>query len=83
MTMEQCSICETSLDESADVCATCGAPTDDRAATGDREECPHCGSVIWSHAEKCPSCAARGYPALRPRMGDKSLLLPEDEDGDG
>jgi hypothetical protein len=76
-----CFICSTDLHVDAMGCEICGAPTDDRAASGDRSECSLCGNVLWSLAETCMHCQARGYPALRPRLGDKSLGAPEPEVG--
>ncbi len=49
--------------------------------SGERSECAVCGAVLWSLAETCVSCHARGYPALRPRLGDKSMGAPEEEIG--
>jgi hypothetical protein len=60
-------------------CRACGAPTDDRAASGERSECALCSDVLWSLAEACVHCGSKGYPALRPRLGDKSLGAPEEE----
>lgn len=78
---EICPICDTTMTTGESGCPSCGAPADveARAERGQRAECPACGSVIWSHVETCPACRARGYPALRPRFGDKALRAPETE----
>jgi len=80
-----CSICGAALDADALTCSACAAPTgaDQRAASGTRAQCAACAAVLWSLAERCPSCGARGYPALRPRLGDKSLGAPDDTAGQG
>lgn len=74
-----CSICGAYVDVDALTCHACGAPSDDRAASGARSECTICGGIVWSLSEACVHCRARGYPALRPRLGDKSLGAPERE----
>lgn len=33
--------------------------------------CGACGEAIALMTERCPSCSASGYPALRPRQGKK------------
>lgn len=78
---ENCTICDQPLGDASIRCTSCGAPTDldQRVERGARAECPRCGDVIWSHVETCPGCGARGYPALRPRFGDKSERAPETE----
>lgn len=73
-----CSICGAGVHVELFTCDSCGAPHDDRAASGERSECVLCGGVLWSLAETCGHCKARGYPALRPRLGDKSLRAPND-----
>jgi len=75
----ECSICGADLHVSDMVCTQCGAPTDDRAYSGERSECAICGDVLWSLAETCRHCSARGFPALRPRLGDRSIGAPEAE----
>ena len=77
---DRCAICESELSKDASACGTCGAPTDvaERRERGERSECPECGGALWSQAERCPSCGARGYPALRPRFGDKSVAGPDE-----
>ena len=72
-----CSICGAYLEADAWTCPDCGAPADQRAASGDGSRCSLCGEVLWSLAETCVHCGSRGYPALRPRLGDKSLGAPE------
>ena len=79
--MMDCTICGADLHVDAMGCDACGAPTDDRAASGDRSDCTLCGDALWSLAETCLHCGGRGYPALRPRLGDKSLGAPEEEVG--
>jgi len=76
-----CTVCGADLYVDAMGCDACGAPTDDRAASGDRSDCTLCGKALWSLAETCLHCGAKGYPALRPRLGDKSLGAPEEEVG--
>ncbi len=81
--MSSCSICDAAMEAGeASRCAACGAPAGERAATGTRMECALCGEVLWSMAETCVHCGEKGYPALRPRLGDKSLGAP-DEAGAG
>lgn len=75
----KCSICGEQLGVEALSCGACSAPTDDRATSGEASECALCGGVLWSLAETCSHCKAKGYPALRPRLGDKSLGAPEEE----
>ncbi len=77
----KCSICSADVHVDAMACGACGSPTDDRAQSGERSQCTLCGGVLWSLAETCVHCGARGYPALRPRLGDKSLGAPEEEIG--
>jgi hypothetical protein len=75
----ECSICGAGLRVSDMSCTNCGAPADDRAASGERSECTLCGDVLWSLAETCLHCHSRGFPALRPRLGDKAVGAPERE----
>ncbi len=75
----KCSICGKYLAVEAMTCRTCGAPTDDRATSGERSECSICSGVLWSLVETCVHCNAKGYPALRPKLGDKSRGAPEEE----
>jgi hypothetical protein len=72
-----CSICGAYLDVDAWTCHDCGAPADHRAASGDGSHCALCEEVLWSLAETCVHCGSKGYPALRPRLGDQSLGAPE------
>ncbi len=74
----KCSICDEQLGVEDLSCRACGAPTDDRAVSGEASDCALCGGVLWSLAETCVHCKAKGYPALRPRLGDKSLGAPEE-----
>ncbi len=75
----ECSICGANMHPEAMTCQACGAPTDDRAVSGERSECSLCSGVLWSLSETCVHCEGKGYPALRPRLGDKSLGAPEEE----
>lgn len=77
--MSECSICDGKMEEKAGACPSCGAPAGERAATGTKMECALCGGVLWSLAETCIHCGEKGYPALRPKLGDKSLGAPEEE----
>ncbi len=78
--MSDCSICGAGIEAGTKACAACGAPTSDRAATGERSACPICDGTLWSMAETCVHCGAKGYPALRPRLGDKFLGAPDEEE---
>lgn len=77
----ECYICGGFINVEAPMCPDCGAPSDDRAMSGEPSSCAICGEVLWSLAETCRHCQGRGYPALRPRLGDKSLGAPETEIG--
>ncbi len=77
--MMDCIICGTYLHVDALKCNSCGAPQDERARSGEKSHCAICDAVLWSLAETCVQCNAHGYPALRPRLGDKSLGAPEEE----
>lgn len=77
----ECSICGAGIGRDVAECASCGAPRGDGAAAGERSACALCGGVLWSLSETCVHCEAKGYPALRPRLGDKSLGSPEKEAG--
>ncbi len=74
-----CSICDSYMDVDAWTCHACGAPADDRAASGEGSQCALCGGVLWSLSEACVHCGGKGYPALRPRLGDKSVGAPGNE----
>ena len=74
-----CAICGYDLHVDSMNCNACGAPTDDRATSGEKSECSLCGEVLWSLSESCVHCGGRGYPALRPRLGDKSVGAPQGE----
>ena len=76
-----CSICGADLEADSWTCQACGAPTDDRADSGEKSQCALCSSLLWSLVETCVHCGGKGYPALRPSLGDKSLGAPEDEIG--
>ena len=45
----------------------------------DQPTCAVCGQTMALMMERCPSCGAVGYPALRGRKGKKSLGSPEQE----
>jgi hypothetical protein len=74
-----CSICGAPLGAEAASCKACGAPTDDRADAGEKSQCALCDGLLWSLVEACVHCGGKGYPALRPRLGDKSLGAPDGE----
>ena len=78
--MTDCAICGGSLAAGAVSCTNCGAPATDRASEGESSECRLCNEKLWSLSETCVHCGARGYPALRPRLGDKSLFAPDEDD---
>lgn len=44
----------------------------------DAPACSICHEAMDLNAEECPSCGARGYPALRPRQSKKSLGVGDD-----
>ena len=44
----------------------------------DDPRCSICGAGVALMAEVCPSCGAKGYPALRPRQSKKSLGMGEE-----
>ena len=74
----QCSSCGASLDAFATRCR-CGVETPEaQGARSDpeRPRCKLCGKAMDLMAEACPSCGARGFPALRARRGKKSLGPP-------
>ena len=72
-----CSICVAEIGADAGSCEECGAPVGERAARGTRSECRVCSGALWSQREVCVHCGARGYPALRPPLGVRSLGAPE------
>ena len=72
-----CGICEAEIETDAVSCGGCGAPASDLASSGTRSECRVCSKPLWSQSEVCVHCDARGYPALRPPLGGKSLGAPE------
>ena len=76
--MSTCTVCQAQLPEGATACSACGAPADASERGGEKTECRVCGGMLWSKAETCIHCDARGYPALRPKMGDKSEGAPAD-----
>jgi len=73
-----CSSCGTALDAFATRCR-CGAEkpeAQDALSDPERPRCRLCGTAMELMAEACPSCGARGFPALRARRGKKSLGPP-------
>ena len=74
----RCAACGSPLEAFAVRCR-CGAETreaQDARSDPDRPRCARCGVTIALLAEACPSCGARGFPALRARRGRKSLGPP-------
>ena len=45
----------------------------------DDPQCGVCGTPMALMVERCPSCSAAGYPALRPRQGKKCKRAGEEE----
>lgn len=65
---------------SLEVRCTCGfelPEARDLRSDPDHPHCAACGVSMALMAEKCPSCGATGYPALRGRRGKKSQGSPE------
>ena len=50
----------------------------DLRSNPEEPSCGVCGTVIGLMDERCPSCGAVGYPALRPRQGKKCQLAGDD-----
>jgi len=50
----------------------------DLRSNPDEPSCGVCSTVIGLMDERCPSCGAVGYPALRPRQGKKCKRAGED-----
>jgi hypothetical protein len=48
----------------------------DRRSDPDDPRCAVCNKPMVLMAERCPSCNAEGFPALRARRGKKSLGSP-------
>ena len=74
----QCSSCGTALDAFATRCR-CGTEkpeAQDALSDPEHPRCRLCGTTLELMAEACPSCGARGFPALRARRGKKSLGPP-------
>ena len=49
----------------------------DRRSNPDDPHCAVCGVELALMVQRCPSCGADGFPALRARRGKKSLGSPE------
>ena len=45
----------------------------------DDPQCGVCGTPMALMAERCPSCSAADYPALRPRQGKKCKRAGDEE----
>ena len=74
-----CPQCGRELPALAVRCA-CGAELPearDLRSDPDHPHCAACGGAMALMAERCPSCGAVGYPALRGRRGKKSLGSPD------
>jgi hypothetical protein len=78
-----CPKCGTMLSAWALRCACGHEFPEARDIRSDPEQprCGICGAGIKLMTERCPSCGAEGYPALRPRRGRKSLGSPDAEAG--
>ncbi len=75
-----CPKCDAALPPLAVRCQCGYALPESRDLRSDPEEpsCGVCGTVIGLMDERCPSCGAVGYPALRPRQGKKCLRAGDD-----
>ena len=75
-----CPKCDAALLPLAIRCQCGYALPESRDLRSDPEEpsCGVCGTVIGLMDERCPSCGAVGYPALRPRQGKKCQRAGED-----
>jgi predicted amidophosphoribosyltransferase len=72
----RCPTCDRELPAHAARCGACGTEMPearDRRSDPDDPHCALCGTAIPLMTERCPSCGADGYPALRSRRGKKSL----------
>ncbi len=70
-----CPSCGTTLAPLAVRCS-CGTELPearDNRPPPDEPRCAVCKAAMTLMAQQCPSCKAVGYPAMRPRMGKKSL----------
>ena len=77
-----CPACGAALESFAVRCA-CGAALPearDLRSDPDHPLCGLCGTAMPLMGERCPSCGARGYPALRARRSPKSLGAPDGSD---
>lgn len=73
-----CPQCQRQLDPFALRCS-CGhelSESRDTRSKPDRPCCGVCDAPMDLMTERCPSCGADGYPAMRPRRGKKSLGPP-------
>jgi hypothetical protein len=74
----RCTACGEPLAAYATRCR-CGAETPERRdalSVPERPQCALCGQPIDLMQETCPSCGARGFPALRGRRGRGSKGPP-------
>ena len=74
----RCAACGSPLEAFAVRCS-CGAETpeaQDALSDPEHPRCRLCGTALDLMAEACPSCGARGFPALRARRGKQSLGPP-------
>ena len=51
----------------------------DLRSVPDDPQCGVCDTPIALMVERCPSCGAVGYPALRPRQGKKCKRVGDEE----
>ena len=68
-----CPKCNTTLPPLAVRCK-CGyalPESRDLRSDPDQPRCGLCGKPMGLMEQRCPSCEAKGYPALRPRQGKK------------
>jgi hypothetical protein len=78
--VRHCPSCGAELDALAVRCR-CGVSlpeAKDLRSDPDRPACGVCGTGMALMTEQCPSCGARGYPALRARRSGRSLGAPGD-----
>jgi hypothetical protein len=69
-----CPICNAPLDP-MDVRCRCGTELPearDLRSDPSQPRCGLCGTAMELMVQRCPSCGAIGYPALRSRQGKKS-----------
>lgn len=74
----KCPRCGQQLEPTALRCS-CGHELPESRDVRSRPEQPRCGicaAPMELMAERCPSCGAEGYPAMRARRGKKSMGPP-------